>query len=163
MKEQDTKSILLKVGFWVLVTAVLIFNLFPAIYALVSSFRPSQELFSTEVIPRSLTFAHYKAVFADARFVRSLLNSIIIAGSTVIIALGLGSLCAYALGTASVPFQGVGALFGVDDDDVPTDRRALRIVRHVERSRAFQYAPWSSPYLFDLYAAVYRLGDDNVL
>ena len=80
-KDHDSKSIALKVGFWLLVAAVLVFNLFPAIYALVSSFRPSQELFSTEIIPRSLTFDHYKAVFADARFVRSLLNSLIIAGA----------------------------------------------------------------------------------
>ena len=65
----------LKALFVLLVVAILIFNLFPAIYALVSSFRPSQELFSTDIVPRSLTFAHYKAVFADARFVRSLFNS----------------------------------------------------------------------------------------
>jgi trehalose/maltose transport system permease protein len=105
-KDHDSKSIALKVGFWVLVTAVLVFNLFPAIYALVSSFRPSQELFSTEIVPRSLTFDHYKAVFADARFLRSLLNSLIIAGSTVLIALGLGSLCAYALGRLPFRFKG---------------------------------------------------------
>ena len=65
-KDADSKSIALKVGFWVLVVAILIFNLFPAIYALVSSFRPSQDLFSTQVLPRALTFDHYKAVFADA-------------------------------------------------------------------------------------------------
>jgi trehalose/maltose transport system permease protein len=107
MKEQqDTKSILLKVGFWILVIAILIFNLFPAVYALVSSFRPSQDLFSTQVLPRSLTLAHYQAVFADARFVKSLVNSIIIAGSTVLIALGLGSLCAYALGRLPFRFKG---------------------------------------------------------
>ena len=52
-KDQDSKSIALKVGFWLLVAAILLFNLFPALYALVSSFRPSQELFSTDVIPRT--------------------------------------------------------------------------------------------------------------
>ena len=105
-KDQDSKSIALKVGFWLLVAAILLFNLFPAVYALVSSFRPSQELFSTDVIPRSLTLAHYKAVFADERFVKSLVNSLIIAGATVLIALGLGSLCAYALGRLPFRFKG---------------------------------------------------------
>ena len=137
MKEQDTKSILLKVGFWLLVIAILIFNLFPAIYALVSSFRPSQELFSTEVIPRSLTFAHYKAVFADARFVRSLLNSLIIAGSTVIIALGLGSLCAYALGRLPFRFKGSVLYLVLTMTMFPQIAVLSGSVRHAERSRAF--------------------------
>ena len=96
----------LKGLFVLLVVVILIFNLFPAVYALISSFRPSQELFSTEVLPRSLTLAHYKAVFTDARFVMSLVNSIIIAGSTVLIALGLGSLCAYALGRLPFRYKG---------------------------------------------------------
>jgi trehalose/maltose transport system permease protein len=106
MKDKDSKSMVLKGLFWVMVVIILIFNLFPAVYALVSSFRPSQELFSTEVLPRSLTFAHYKAVFTDARFIMSLVNSIIIAGSTVLIALGLGSLCAYALGRLPFRYKG---------------------------------------------------------
>jgi trehalose/maltose transport system permease protein len=106
MKDQDSKAVVLKVLFWVMVVIILLFNLFPAVYALVSSFRPSQELFSTEVLPRSLTLAHYKAVFTDARFVMSLVNSIIIAGSTVLIALGLGSLCAYALGRLPFRYKG---------------------------------------------------------
>ena len=106
MKDQDSKAVVLKVLFWVMVVIILIFNLFPAVYALVSSFRPSQELFSTEVIPRSLTLDHSLAVFKDPRFVMSLVNSIIIAGSTVLIALGLGSLCAYALGRLPFRFKG---------------------------------------------------------
>ena len=106
MKDQDSKSMILKGLFWVMVVIILIFNLFPAVYALVSSFRPSQELFSTEVIPRSLTLDHYLAVFKDPRFVMSLVNSIIIAGSTVLIALGLGSLCAYALGRLPFRYKG---------------------------------------------------------
>ena len=106
MKDQDSKSVVLKGLFWVMVVIILIFNLFPAVYALVSSFRPSQELFSTEVIPRSLTLDHYQAVFKDSRFVISLVNSIIIAGSTVLIALGLGSLCAYALGRLPFRYKG---------------------------------------------------------
>jgi trehalose/maltose transport system permease protein len=106
MKEEDSKSLVRKVLFWLLVIVILIFNLFPFVYALVSSFRPSQELFSTDVIPKSLTSAHYQAVFQDPRFVQSLINSIIVAGVTVLIALGLGSLCAYALGRLPFRFKG---------------------------------------------------------
>ncbi|HEY5744613.1 MAG TPA: carbohydrate ABC transporter permease [Chryseolinea sp.] len=106
MKDKDSKSAVLKVLFWVMVIIILVFNLFPFLYALVSSFRPSQELFSTQVVPRSLTIEHYLAVFADPRFVMSLVNSIIIAGVTVLIALGLGSLCAYALGRLPFRYKG---------------------------------------------------------
>ena len=106
MKDKDSKAVVLKVLFWVMVVIILVFNLFPFLYALVSSFRPSQELFSTQIVPRSLTLDHYLAVFKDPRFVMSLVNSIIIAGVTVLIALGLGSLCAYALGRLPFRYKG---------------------------------------------------------
>ena len=64
MKDKESKAIVLKVLFWVMVVIILVFNLFPFLYALVSSFRPSQELFSTQIVPRSLTIEHYVAVFS---------------------------------------------------------------------------------------------------
>ena len=106
MKDKESKPVVLKVLFWIMVVIILVFNLFPFLYALVSSFRPSQELFSTQILPRSLTIDHYLAVFKDPRFVMSLVNSIIIAGVTVLIALGLGSLCAYALGRLPFRYKG---------------------------------------------------------
>ncbi|HEY5894782.1 MAG TPA: carbohydrate ABC transporter permease [Chthoniobacterales bacterium] len=97
------KAILLKALFYLLVAAVLLFNLFPFFWAMLSSFRPGQELFSTKLLPTKLTMAHYFAVFHDPRFMASLLNSIIIAGVTVLVSLLLGSFCAYALGR--LPFR----------------------------------------------------------
>ena len=103
MNEQDSKSPVLRVLFYLLVAVILVFNLFPFLYALLSSFRPSNDLFSTSLWPRQLGLQHYQAVFKDARFVGSLINSIIVAGSTVLISLALGSICAYALGR--LPFR----------------------------------------------------------
>jgi trehalose/maltose transport system permease protein len=105
-KETDTKTIVLRVLFYLLVAAIIVFNLFPFVWALLSSFRPSSELFSTKLLPTQLTLAHYQAVFKDARFVAGLINSIIVAGCTVLIALGLGSVCAYALGRLPFRFKG---------------------------------------------------------
>jgi trehalose/maltose transport system permease protein len=105
-KETDTKTVVLRVLFYLLVAAIIVFNLFPFVWALLSSFRPSSELFSTKLLPTQLTLAHYQAVFKDARFVAGLFNSIIVAGCTVLIALGLGSLCAYALGRLPFRFKG---------------------------------------------------------
>jgi trehalose/maltose transport system permease protein len=103
MNEQDSKSPVLRVLFYLLVAVILVFNLFPFLYALLSSFRPSNDLFSTSLWPKALGLDHYQAVFKDARFVGSLINSIIVAGSTVLISLALGSICAYALGR--LPFR----------------------------------------------------------
>jgi trehalose/maltose transport system permease protein len=103
MKEQDTHPLLLRALFYLLVVVILVFNLFPFLYALLSSFRPSNDLFSTDLLPKALGLQHYQAVFKDARFVGSLINSVIVAGSTVLISLALGSLCAYALGR--LPFR----------------------------------------------------------
>jgi trehalose/maltose transport system permease protein len=104
MKDPDNdKSPVLRILFYLLVAAILLFNLFPFVYALVSSFRPSNDLFSTDLWPKALSLDHYQAVFKDARFVGSLINSVIVAGSTVLISLALGSLCAYALGR--LPFR----------------------------------------------------------
>src|ERR1700746_1447073 len=100
-KKSDTKSAVLRILFYVLVIAIIVFNLFPFFWALLSSFRPSNELFSTKLIPNALTLDHYVEVFKEARFVQSLINSVIVAGSTVLIALGLGSVCAYELGALS--------------------------------------------------------------
>jgi trehalose/maltose transport system permease protein len=107
MKDPDSKSSpVLRALFYLLVLVILVFNLFPFIYAVVSSFRPSSELFSTDLIPKSFTFLHYDEIFKDARFVAGLINSIIVAGCTVAIALAFGSLCAYALGRLPFRFKG---------------------------------------------------------
>ena len=74
-KETDTKTVVLRVLFYLLVAAIIVFNLFPFVWALLSSFRPSSELFSTKLLPTQLTFAHFQAVFKDARFVAGLINS----------------------------------------------------------------------------------------
>ena len=105
-KKADTKSTILRILFYVLVIAIIVFNLFPFFWALLSSFRPSNELFSTKLIPNALTLDHYVEVFKDPRFVQSLVNSVIVAGATVLIALGLGSVCAYALGRLPFRFKG---------------------------------------------------------
>jgi trehalose/maltose transport system permease protein len=105
-KKADSRSVVLRVLFYLLVVVIIVFNLFPFVWALLSSFRPSSQLFSTQLLPTALTLDHYAAVFKDARFVAALMNSVIIAGSTVLIALALGSLCAYALGRLPFRFKG---------------------------------------------------------
>jgi trehalose/maltose transport system permease protein len=104
--QPQNKTSILRILFYLLVVVIIVFNLFPFVWALLSSFRPSNDLFSTNLLPTALTLDHYGAVFKDPRFVAGLTNSIVVSGFTVLIALGLGSVCAYALGRLPFRFKG---------------------------------------------------------
>ena len=97
-----------RAGFWLLVAAILLFCLFPFYYALVSSLRPSSELFRPALLPGPWTLANYRAVFAEQPFGRNILNSVLVAGSVVALSLLVGTLAAYAL--ARLRFRGRGTL-----------------------------------------------------
>lgn len=101
------KSLVLRVSFYLLVAIILVFNLFPFFCSLLGSFRPSNALFSTNLSPKAVYFDHYSETFVRPIFLESLINSVILAGSTVLISLAFGSLCAYAL--ARLPFVSKGA------------------------------------------------------
>lgn len=87
-------------GFWVLIIAILFYTLFPFYWAIVSSLKPSTELFKTPVAywPETVTFANYIDVFSNPIFPLALRNSAIVTISTVVLALFVGSIAAYALG-----------------------------------------------------------------
>ncbi len=57
------------------------------------------------IIPQDPTTENYAAIFADAGFLRSLLNSAIVAGTTTIICLVLGSVAAYAIARLRFRFK----------------------------------------------------------
>ena len=66
-KKADANAAVLRILFYALVVVIIVFNLFPFFWALLSSFRPSNELFSTKLIPNALTLDHYIEVFKDAK------------------------------------------------------------------------------------------------
>jgi trehalose/maltose transport system permease protein len=102
------RSLVRRIGFWVLVAAIVLFAVFPFYYAIVSSLRTGSELFSPTLWPRGVSLANYVAVFSEQPFARNILNSIIVAVAVVGLSLGLGVSAAYALGR--VEFGGRTAL-----------------------------------------------------
>jgi len=86
--------------FWALVFVIIIYTVFPFIWALLSSIKPNAELFRTPVDywPSKINWSFYQYVLANGDFLRALRNSVIVSVSTVLISLTLGSLCAYAMG-----------------------------------------------------------------
>jgi trehalose/maltose transport system permease protein len=89
-----------RVLFWLLVVFIIFYTLFPFYWAVVTSLKQSSRLFVTPVQywPKPLTLDNYRAVFHNHNFILSLRNSAIVATASVVLALALGSMAAYALG-----------------------------------------------------------------
>jgi len=99
MKRENT-NIIGNVLFWGVVLLIAFYTLFPFYWAIVSSLTPASLLFSTPVkyFPTPPSLGAYKTVFGNPLFLRAMLNSAFVAGTTVILSLVVGSLGAYALG-----------------------------------------------------------------
>lgn len=88
-----------RIGFWLLIIAILLYTLFPFYWAINSSFKTENEVFGTATyFPTNPTLINYQSVFSNAQFVTSLGNSAIVSSLTTLLALLVGSFAAYALG-----------------------------------------------------------------
>jgi trehalose/maltose transport system permease protein len=97
-----------RVAFLALIALIFAYAVFPFYWAIVSSLRSGQALFSTALVPRDPSFANYIAVFAEQPFARNIVNSLIVAGLSVGLSLALAIPASYALGR--VAFRGRVAL-----------------------------------------------------
>ena len=102
------KRALARTGFALLVATMAAYSLFPLYWAFISSLRSGTELFQPDLLPSSVEWSNYAAVFAEQPFGRNILNSVVVAGATVAIALALACFAAYALGR--IRFRGRSAL-----------------------------------------------------
>ncbi|MDX2004344.1 MAG: carbohydrate ABC transporter permease [Meiothermus sp.] len=91
--------------FYLLVVFIIVYSVFPFYWAVVSSFKPSSELFNANpsFLPVPFTLVHYNAVFGNNNFLRNLWNSLVVAGGATLISLLLGIAAAYALGRLRFP------------------------------------------------------------
>ncbi|MFC7413242.1 carbohydrate ABC transporter permease [Larsenimonas suaedae] len=87
-----------------MVIALVVYATFPFYYAVVTSLKPSSEMFQVGYWVDSVDWSNYVAVLSQDSFVQSIINSVIVAFSVVAIALLLGLTAAYALGR--VRFKG---------------------------------------------------------
>src|SRR5215203_5874905 len=78
--------------------AIVLYCIIPFYWMIVSSLRLPTEGRSTEFIPSPMSIENYKGVFsAQNNFGRSLINSLIVAGTTTVLTLLFGIIGAYAL------------------------------------------------------------------
>jgi multiple sugar transport system permease protein len=91
---------------------IVLYCIIPFYWMIVSSLRLPTEGRSTEFIPNPASIENYKGVFAGQNnFGRSLINSLIVAGTTTVLTLLFGIIAAYAL--ARLSFKGKGAVLWI--------------------------------------------------
>ena len=91
---------------------IVLYCVIPFYWMVVSSLRLPSEGRSTEFIPNPMSVENYKGVFAGQNnFGRSLINSLIVSGTTTVLTLLFGIIAAYAL--ARLAFKGKGAVLWI--------------------------------------------------
>ena len=84
---------------------------FPFYWALVASVTPEARLFEEQSLwPEEPRLDHYRALWNERAFWVPIRNSLIVAGSTTLFCISIGSLAAWAL--ARLRFRGKGAILG---------------------------------------------------
>lgn len=77
---------------------ILILTLFPIYWLVAMSIRPMEEMKGhIALIPASLTAEHFVALFTERSFGRSMINSAVITGVSLLVSLGFGLCAAYVL------------------------------------------------------------------
>ncbi len=102
------QRLFVRLGFYLLVTAIVLYAVFPFYYAIVTSFKTGPELFSVDYFPVRWHWDNYIAVFREQPFAHNIFNSVLVSFIVVALSLLLGVTAAFALGR--VRFRGRGLL-----------------------------------------------------
>ena len=102
------RYILGRIGFYLLIAAIIFYAVFPFYWAIVSSLKTGSAIFDVEFVPANPSFDNYRTLFAEQPFARNILNSLIVATVATAISLFLAVTAAYALGR--VRFRGRSAM-----------------------------------------------------
>ena len=92
------RSAIGRAAFYLLLAVIIFYTVFPFYWAIVSSLETGSALFEVDFWPTDPAWDNYLAVFREQPFGRNILNSVVVAVSTVLLSLGLAVLAAYALG-----------------------------------------------------------------
>jgi multiple sugar transport system permease protein len=85
------------IALWAAVAVIVSFCLAPFYWLVNVSLKKGSDLSSASAVPRNPTLDNYVSIFVDTDFARALLNSVVVATSTTVIALLIGTGAAYAL------------------------------------------------------------------
>ena len=91
-------------GFYLTVTVIVVVSLFPFYWILITAFKTQPELNAgtTGLWPAQLSWSSFAFVLTQGTFAQSLLNSVIVAGSTTILTVIIASLAGYGLARTTI-------------------------------------------------------------
>jgi multiple sugar transport system permease protein len=98
-------------GWTVVNILVVLYAMFPVLWILSLSLKPTSSVKDGKLIPTQITFDNYTGIFSGGIFTSALINSIGIGLITTVIAVGIGGMAAYAV--ARLAFPGKRLLIGV--------------------------------------------------
>lgn len=105
------RKTIVNVCLYLLFLAVVVFNIGPFVWQIITSFKLDRDLNSLPpLLPPEFTFDHYLNVL-NSSFMRFVLNSAIVAVGVTVICLLFGSLASYAI--ARLPIKGKGVILGL--------------------------------------------------
>jgi multiple sugar transport system permease protein len=96
---------------WFVIAAIVVFCLFPFYWLINISLKTGNDLLSSSLFPPHPTLKNYKSIFENPDFTKALRNSAVVALSTTVLALMVGSFCAYAL--ARLKLRGKAAILAI--------------------------------------------------
>ncbi|MYG25513.1 MAG: carbohydrate ABC transporter permease [Boseongicola sp. SB0677_bin_26] len=96
------------IGFYAVVVAIVVVSVFPFYYAILTSLKSGTAIFRVNYFPVDFSLQNFVTVMTGRSFVRSVFNSVVVAGGTVLLALLLAVTASYAL--SRVRFRGRGLL-----------------------------------------------------
>jgi multiple sugar transport system permease protein len=95
-----------RVGLYFLLILLVIYCFGPYLWQFLTSLKPDYELTKIPpVLPEKPTISHYTSLFEGHSFSRIILNSAIVASSTTILSLFIGSLCAFGLAKLRIRYK----------------------------------------------------------
>ncbi|MFD0823683.1 carbohydrate ABC transporter permease, partial [Micromonospora zhanjiangensis] len=91
---------------------IVLYCVAPFYWMIVSSLRRTSNIFAKSPLPDPVSLENYRAVLDPAQgFGRALLNSLVVAGTTTVLALLIGTVCGYALARLPLRFKRTLLLF----------------------------------------------------
>jgi len=95
MRPRLWRTALLNLLAWSIVLAVA----FPLIWMVLTSIKPQTELFRIppSILPQSVTFEHYRQLLEETPFLKYFGNSVLLACSTTVLVVAVGTLGAFSL------------------------------------------------------------------
>lgn len=100
----------IRYGIGIALTVILTIDLLPYLWLLISSFRASDDPFTSSVLPSRYTLGNYAAIFQNEGMMRPFFNSLVVAVGATVITMVLSLLAAY--GFSRYYFKGKDFLLG---------------------------------------------------